>query len=105
MERHEKKIFTVVVEERQRYEIEVEAYDARGARGQVEDRKVGVSNPQGSEWRLVGMPEMVVTEAYEAKPAENLDVRFPADGLEKQYGVKGFVFRQSATPPKIKPKP
>lgn len=67
MTKHQKKLFTVVVEQRQRLEIDVEAFDARTARGQIQDKGVVEYMKYHSEFRLVGWPESIVTDAYEAK--------------------------------------
>ena len=63
--KHEEKIFIVVVEKRQRYEIEVGAFDAHGARGQLHEGGSVVFDTNGPEWRAVGRPELVVTDARE----------------------------------------
>ncbi len=65
--KYQKKLFTVVVEQRQTLEIDVEAFDARGARGQIQDRGVVEYKKHRPDWRIVGSPELIVVDAYEAK--------------------------------------
>jgi len=67
MSQYQKKLFTVVVEQRQRLEIEVEAFDARGARGQIQDKGVVEYEKHRPDWRLVGAPELIVVNTYETK--------------------------------------
>lgn len=75
MSQYQKKLFTVVVEQRQTLEIDVEAFDARGARGQIQDRGVVEYEKHRSDWRLVGVPELIITDTYEAKePASDSSV-------------------------------
>lgn len=74
MSQYQKKLFTVVVEQRQTLEIDVEAFDARGARRQIQDGGVYSETQEVPDrltpWRLVGSPkspELIVIDAYEAK--------------------------------------
>jgi len=68
MKEHKKKMFVVTIEKRVTFETEVEAFDERGARGQLTD-KGEVIPEKIANWRATGEAEFVLTGAREIKNA------------------------------------
>ena len=60
MKEYKKRTFTVTIEKRQQFEVEVDAYDERGARGQLRNGGI-VDSEKVMNGRAVGDTEFFIT--------------------------------------------